>query len=96
MSSDAVPVNVLRGAVVEQDELVEQLRTGYLGGAALDVAETEPLPETSPIWEMSNVAITPQMAGGSPRFVERCAEIFVNNYERYVDGSLDEMQNRIH
>lgn len=96
MSSDAVLVNVSRGAVVEQDELVEQLRTGYLGGAALDVAETEPLPETSPLWELSNVVITPHMAGGSPRFAKRSAEIFVSNYEQYVGGSLDEMQNRIH
>lgn len=95
MKSDAVLVNVARGEIVDQDSLIEQLQTGYLGGAALDVTETEPLPQNSPLWDMSNVIITPHMAGGSPHFPERCAEIFTDNYNYFVDGSLDDMRNRV-
>lgn len=95
LPDDAVLVNVARGAVVDQDALVEQLRTGYLGGAALDVAEIEPLPRQSPLWDMSNVILTPHMAGGSPAFPERCAELFAENYDCFVDGRTDDMQNRV-
>lgn len=95
MGDDAVLVNVARGEVIDQDALVEQLRTGYLGGAALDVAAVEPLPQSSPLWDMSNVVVTPHMAGGSPRFPQRCAEIFVDNYRRFTGGSPEEMRNRV-
>jgi phosphoglycerate dehydrogenase-like enzyme len=88
-------VNVSRGEVVDQRALVEQLRTGYIGGAALDVAETEPLPRDSPLWDLSNVVLTPHMAGGSPAFPRRCAELFVENYRHFVEGRPEDMRNRI-
>ncbi|WP_136591662.1 D-2-hydroxyacid dehydrogenase [Salinigranum halophilum] len=95
LSKDAVLVNVSRGEVVDQRALVEQLRTGYIGGAALDVAETEPLPRDSPLWDLSNVVLTPHMAGGSPAFPRRCAELFVENYRHFVEGRPEDMRNRI-
>lgn len=95
MHNDAILVNVSRGEVVDQDALLEQLQTGYIGGAALDVAESEPLSRNSPMWDMSNVVITPHMAGGSPYFPERCAEIFAENYELFIDGSPEDMRNRV-
>jgi phosphoglycerate dehydrogenase-like enzyme len=90
-----VLVNVARGAVVEQDALVAQIQEGYLGGAALDVTDPEPLPAGSPLWDSSDVILTPHMAGGSPEFPRRCAEVFVENYRRYVDGEVDAMRNRV-
>jgi len=95
LSNDDILVNVARGEVVDQDALVDILQTGYIGGAALDVAETEPLPPDSPLWTMSNVIVTPHMAGGSPAFPERCAELFVENYRHLVNDRLEAMQNRV-
>jgi phosphoglycerate dehydrogenase-like enzyme len=94
MGQDAVLVNVARGGVVEQDALVTALQTGEIGGAALDVFETEPLPSDSPLWDMSNVVVTPHMAGGSARYGERAADLFVENYERFAAGNHDAMVNR--
>lgn len=92
---DGVLINVARGAVVDHDALVTQLQEGYLGGAALDVTDPEPLPTDSPLWDSSDVLLTPHMAGGSPEFPRRCAELFVENYRRYVDGEVDAMRNRV-
>lgn len=88
-------VNVARGEVADEAALVDALRTGMLRGAALDVVSEEPLPRDSPLWDHENVLLTPHMAGGSPRFAERCAEIVAENYERYVDGDRDRMRNRV-
>jgi len=95
MGPEAVFVNVARGAVADQAALVEALRTGNLGGAALDVAVEEPLPADSPLWGMENVLVTPHMAGGSPRFADRAADVFAENYERYAAGEADRMTNRV-
>jgi phosphoglycerate dehydrogenase-like enzyme len=92
---EGVLINVARGAVVDHDALVRQIREGYLGGAALDVTDPEPLPRESPLWDSSDVIVTPHMAGGSPAFPRRCAEIFVENYRRYADGEAESMRNRV-
>lgn len=60
-------VNVGRGATVDEAALVDALRSGRLAGAALDVMETEPLPEDSPLWDVPNLILTPHVAGGRPR-----------------------------
>ncbi|WP_096390233.1 D-2-hydroxyacid dehydrogenase [Halopenitus persicus] len=95
MRSDAVVVNVARGEVVDEDALVTALRGGEIGGAALDVQATEPLPEDSPLWNLSNVLVTPHMAGSSPKYLDRCADIFLSNYERYRRGEYDAFENRV-
>jgi len=95
MPSDAVLVNTARGAVVDTEELLLALQQGRLGGAALDVFETEPLPSDSPLWNLSNVLITPHMAGGTEQYWDRCADIFAQNYEAFTAGNLEEMVNRV-
>ncbi|MFB6160293.1 MAG: D-2-hydroxyacid dehydrogenase [Haloferacaceae archaeon] len=94
MRTGTVLVNVARGAVVEQDALVASLAAGDLRGAALDVADPEPLPRESPLWDLGNVVVTPHNAGGSQHFPARCADVFARNYERYVAGDRDGMENR--
>lgn len=60
-------VNVGRGATLDEPALLDALRSGSIGGAALDVFETEPLPVTSGLWDEPNVIVTPHVAGGRPR-----------------------------
>ena len=63
MKPGALLVNVARGAVVREDDLADALRSGHLGGAALDVFETEPLPQDSPLRGVPRVLLTPHFAG---------------------------------
>jgi phosphoglycerate dehydrogenase-like enzyme len=59
-------VNVGRGATLDEVALIEAVRAGRLGGAALDVFETEPLPPDAPLWDEPNIIISPHAAGGRP------------------------------
>lgn len=76
-------VNVGRGRTVDEHALVEALRQGTIGGAALDVFAEEPLPEDSPLWSAPNVIITPHSAGGRPEGVD---ELVNENLRRYRAG----------
>ncbi len=71
MKPTAWVVNVGRGTCVDEDALVVALETGRLGGAALDVFATEPLPADSPLWDAPRTILTPHAAGGRPVGVER-------------------------
>ena len=66
MAPNAWLVNVGRGATVDQAALLDALRAHRLGGAALDVFDTEPLPADSGLWDEPEVIITPHAAGGRP------------------------------
>jgi phosphoglycerate dehydrogenase-like enzyme len=83
LPSRAWVVNVGRGAIVDEDALVDALRAGSITGAALDVFRTEPLPADSPLWELPNVIITPHTAGGRPR---GAADLVAANLEAYRAG----------
>ena len=78
MRRGALLVNVTRGEIVDGDALVRALRSGRLGGAALDVAPVEPLPADHPLWAFDNVVMTPHTAGASqlrgPRNIARFCE----------------------
>lgn len=63
-------VNVGRGTSVDEDALADALEKGNLGGAALDVFETEPLPESSRLWRTPNLVVSPHAAGGRPQGAE--------------------------
>ncbi|MFB6209992.1 MAG: D-2-hydroxyacid dehydrogenase [Halobacteriales archaeon] len=95
MPSHGVLINIARGAIVKQDELAEELQEGHIRGAALDVFEEEPLPADSPLWDLSNVVITPHMAGSTPQYWDRAADLFADNYERYQAGAFESFENRI-
>lgn len=72
-------INVGRGGVVDEEALIDALEHGALRGAGLDVFSTEPLPETSRLWDHPRVVITPHTAGFSPRYGERLLEVFRAN-----------------
>ena len=76
-------VNVGRGSVVDEVALVEALISGHLRGAGLDVFETEPLPADSPLWDLPSVVITPHIAGASPHYGTRLADLFRANLNAF-------------
>lgn len=82
----AYVINIARGAVVDEPALVEALRSGRLGGAALDVFAEEPLPPGSPLWAMPNVLISPHSASTSDRENARITELFCDNLRRFLRG----------
>ena len=86
-------VNVGRGELIDEAALASHLRTGHLGGAALDVFAVEPLPPDSELWAMPNVIITPHTSGETRLAAERVDEIFLDNLGRYVRG--ERLRNEI-
>ncbi len=95
MKDDAVIINVARGEITDFDSLTYAVQQHVIGGAAIDVYPTEPFPKDSPLWNLSNVIMTPHMAGSNPKKPERIADIFKRNYEAYQAGKYDEMPTRI-
>lgn len=79
-------VNIGRGATIDEIALANALQNGTIAGAALDVFEQEPLPDSSPLWTMPNVLITSHYAGASPHYHERALDIFLDNLQRFKDG----------
>ncbi len=84
-------INIGRGETVDEAALIDALRSGKVAGAALDVFETEPLPQDSPLWEMKNVLITPHSSGATIHYDARAFDIFLDNLQRYVAG--DKLKN---
>lgn len=84
LPTGAVLVNVSRGQVVDEPALIEALRSGALGGAALDVFETEPLPASSPLWELDNVIISPHSASTVSTENAALTDLFCDNLRRYL------------
>jgi len=83
----AIIVNVARGAMVDDDALIERLRAGRLRAAVLDVFRSEPLASTSPLWQVPQVLLTPHVSPVSPgRFWPRQLDLFLDNWRRYLSG----------
>ena len=84
--NDAILVNIARGAVVNEDDLINALKNNELGGAVLDVFETEPLSEESELWDLENVIITPHNSFVSPKNNERLYNVVYNNLKEFMKG----------
>src|SRR5450755_1480246 len=86
MRSDAIFVNIGRGATVQTDALLHALKSGSIAGAALDVVDPEPLPSDHPLWGLDNVILTPHYSGAHPGYVQRASAIFLENLVAYLAG----------
>lgn len=83
LNPGAVIVNVARAAIVDQQALIANLKSGRLGGAVLDVFEREPLEESSPFWSMPNVVVTPHSSGFRSTHWDDVIALYVDNLERF-------------
>lgn len=86
MKKNAYFINIARGAVVNEADLVTALEQGLIKGAGLDVFDHEPLAETSPLWNMPNVIITPHIAALSPYYLDRAIKLFADNLTHFIQG----------
>jgi glyoxylate reductase len=88
MKKTAIIVNTSRGAVIDENALVEALRRGSLAGAGLDVFEVEPLPKDSPLLLMSNVVLLPHIASATVETRDKMAELVADNVIDVLSGRM--------
>lgn len=97
MKKDAVLLNVGRGDGIVMDDLEKVMADGHLSGAALDVTNPEPLPESHPLWKRENVIITPHVSGGSFEHLnetyDKILDIITANLKHYANG--EELENQV-
>ena len=86
MKKTARFINVGRGELVDEDALVDALRSNEIAGAALDVFRTEPLPSGHPLWGMPNVIVSPHMSADFHGSLEALGDQFVDNLEKWLTG----------
>ena len=96
MKTSAFFVNLGRGETVVETDLIEALTNNEICGAGLDVFETEPLPSGSPLWKLSNVIITPHIAGVSQSYWTKQIDLFFFNLSEYLAGNISSMKNIVH
>lgn len=93
MRSDCFFINLSRGEIVNEMDLINALKSNQIGGAALDVFENEPLDENSVLWDLENVIITPHHGGASKNYMERAYRIVIENIDLFLKGEM--LQNKI-
>ena len=95
MKPTAYLINIARGEIIDEEALVDALKTGKIAGAALDVFNTEPLPADHPFWELENMILTPHLGGMSENYVIQVLSIFEENLRRFLRGERDNLINRV-
>jgi len=95
MKPTAFLLNLARGAVVDEKALIQALESGTIAGAALDVFNEVPLPQSHPFWKMRNVIVTPHVGGTSVSYVRQVLPIFQENLRRYLRGEVGTLINRV-
>jgi len=93
MKPSSYLINVSRGSLVDEAALVKTLRGRAIAGAALDVTEEEPLPPSSPLWDLDNCILTPHTSGVSEELWTRQTDLLLDNLERWFSGG--ELRNRV-
>src|SRR5690606_11145342 len=87
LPSNAAVINVSRGRVIVEDDLITALKTGIIGSAYADVFREEPLPKESPLWQLPNMIVSPHSAGLSRGFGRNAAQAFFDNVRLWLQGA---------
>lgn len=95
MKPTAFVINVARGELVDDDALIDALKSGRIAGAALDALSMEPLPKEHPLWAMDRVIITPHIAGDSDTYREQVLPIIEENLRRFLRGERRDLINYV-
>ena len=82
----ALLINIGRGRLIDDEAVIEALRSGALGGAALDVFTREPLDPASPYWDLPNVIVTPHVSGAMEDYWTPLVALFSENLRRFEQG----------
>jgi len=86
MKPSAILVNAARGGLIDEDALVEAMNADVIGGAGLDVAVLEPLPENSPLWDLPNTIVTSHVAAFTDGIGGEMASFWVDNIQRFANN----------
>ena len=86
MKPSSILINTARGAIVDEQALLAALLSNRIGGAGLDVFETEPLPHGHPLTRLENVVLTPHSAGVTPEALEAGLKLSIDNVWNFLDG----------
>lgn len=87
MRRDSVFINISRGALVKEGDLLDSVNKGLFAKAYLDVFETEPLPENHAFWTNPNIIVTPHQSGRLEKHLEKAVELFFPNYAAFQNGA---------
>lgn len=86
MKSSSVFINIARGDLVNEEDLVYALQNNIIAGAALDVFSKEPLDKQSILWDLPNAILTPHTSGRIENFIDHAIEYFISNYNAYIQN----------
>ena len=95
MKPSAYLINVARGGVCNEQDIVAAVRSGQIAGAGLDVFSTTPLPADSPLWDVPGILLTPHLGGLSTTYMEQSVPIVSANLRCLVEGRLADLDNVI-
>jgi len=95
MKPTAFLINIARGELIDEEALMDALRSGQIAGAGLDAFCQEPLPQDHPFWRMKNVIVTPHVGGMSDIYAEQVLPIFRENLHRFLRGERTNLINMV-
>jgi len=93
MKTSAFIVNIARGEIINEPELINALQKKKIAGTALDVFSTEPLEKSSPLFDLENVFLSPHISGNFPEYQKDVVIQFADNLNRYIQGKA--LKNRV-
>ena len=86
MKPTSIFINISRGDIVIERDLIQALQENIITHAILDVFQTEPLPDTSTLWNLPNLTLTPHISASTPYYVDRAIDIFIDNLKSYMEN----------
>lgn len=95
MPAHGIFINIARGPVVDEPQLIDRLQRRVIAGAALDTFVEEPLSPDSPLWSMDNVLITPHIGGKSESYVDQIMPLLAHNVRAFQDGRVQDFRNLV-